>query len=80
MAAEAVHEVAEKLGIEMPISYQIYRILYEGATPADAFTCFRRTHMDALVMGSHLVTKEMLGEPDSDIYSLEEIASQYGLD
>jgi len=36
MAAEAVNEVAEKLGIEMPISHQIYRILYEGAEPREA--------------------------------------------
>lgn len=36
MAAEAVHEVAAKLGIEMPICHQIYRILYEGARPLEA--------------------------------------------
>lgn len=36
MAAEAVNEVAEKLGIEMPICHQIYRILYEGAQPLEA--------------------------------------------
>jgi glycerol-3-phosphate dehydrogenase (NAD(P)+) len=36
MAAEAVHEVAEDLGIEMPICHQIYRILYEGARPLEA--------------------------------------------
>jgi len=36
MAAEAVNEVAEKLGLEMPICHQIYRILYEGAPPLDA--------------------------------------------
>jgi glycerol-3-phosphate dehydrogenase (NAD(P)+) len=35
-AAKAVHEVAEKLGIEMPIVNQVYRILYEGATPREA--------------------------------------------
>jgi glycerol-3-phosphate dehydrogenase (NAD(P)+) len=35
-AAKAVHEVAEKMGIEMPIVNQVYRILYEGATPRDA--------------------------------------------
>lgn len=35
-AAEAVNEVAEQLGIEMPISHQIYRILYEGAPPREA--------------------------------------------
>lgn len=36
MAAEAVKEVAEDLGIEMPICHQIYRILYEGAQPLEA--------------------------------------------
>ena len=35
-AARAVHEVAEKLGIEMPIVNQVYRILYEGLTPREA--------------------------------------------
>ncbi len=35
-AAEAVHEVAEKLGIEMPICNEVYRILYEGASPREA--------------------------------------------
>lgn len=35
-AAKAVHEVAEKLGIEMPIVNQVYRILYEGASPREA--------------------------------------------
>ena len=36
MAAEAVREVAEDLGIEMPICHQVYRILYEGASPREA--------------------------------------------
>ena len=35
MAAEAVKEVADELGIEMPICHQVYRILYEGASPHD---------------------------------------------
>lgn len=35
-AARAVHDVAAKLGIEMPIVNQVYRILYEGATPREA--------------------------------------------
>ena len=35
-AAEAVHEVAETTGIEMPICHQVYRILYEGAPPREA--------------------------------------------
>ena len=36
LAAEAVKEVANKLGIEMPICHQVYRILYEGASPREA--------------------------------------------
>ena len=36
LAAEAVNEVAEKLGIEMPISHQIFRILHQGAEPRAA--------------------------------------------
>jgi glycerol-3-phosphate dehydrogenase (NAD(P)+) len=36
MAAEAVNEVAEELGIEMPICHEIYRILYEDADPRQA--------------------------------------------
>jgi len=35
-AAEAVHEVAEKMGIEMPICHQVYRILHAGVQPLDA--------------------------------------------
>jgi glycerol-3-phosphate dehydrogenase (NAD(P)+) len=37
-AAEAVHHVAGKAGVEMPICEQIYRILYEGADPREAVT------------------------------------------
>lgn len=36
VAAKAVHQVADTLGVEMPICQQIYRILYEGAPPRDA--------------------------------------------
>lgn len=36
LAAEAVKEVADKLGIEMPICHQVYRILYEGVSPIEA--------------------------------------------
>jgi glycerol-3-phosphate dehydrogenase (NAD(P)+) len=36
MAAEAVNEVAEELGIEMPICHQVYRILYESASIREA--------------------------------------------
>jgi glycerol-3-phosphate dehydrogenase (NAD(P)+) len=35
-AAEAVHKVAERAGVEMPICEQIYQILYEGARPEEA--------------------------------------------
>ena len=36
LAAEAVNEVAENLGVEMPICKEIYRILYEGVPPREA--------------------------------------------
>jgi glycerol-3-phosphate dehydrogenase (NAD(P)+) len=42
-AAKAVHEVATKRGIEMPICHQVYRILYEGVSPLEAVgTLMRR--------------------------------------
>ena len=36
LAAEAVKEVADELQIEMPIFQQLYRILYEDASPREA--------------------------------------------
>ncbi len=36
LAAKAVREVARETGVEMPISEEIYRILYEGAVPREA--------------------------------------------
>jgi glycerol-3-phosphate dehydrogenase (NAD(P)+) len=36
MAAKAVNEVAQSLGIEMPICHQIWRILHDGASPREA--------------------------------------------
>ena len=45
MAAEAVHEVAEKLGIEMPICNEVYRILYEGASPREAVAALMRREL-----------------------------------
>lgn len=36
LAAKAVKEVADKLGIEMPICQQVYGILYEGVEPRAA--------------------------------------------
>ncbi len=34
--ARSVHEVAERLGVDMPISHEVYRILYEGLAPSEA--------------------------------------------
>lgn len=36
MTCEAVYELSQNLDIEMPITQEIYRILYEGATPSSA--------------------------------------------
>ena len=36
LAARAVHEVARRVGVEMPISEQVYLVLYEGKSPRDA--------------------------------------------
>ena len=44
-AAKAVHEVAEKLGIEMPIVNQVYRILYEGLSPREAVAALMRREL-----------------------------------
>ena len=49
MAAEAVNEVAEELGIEMPICHEIYRILYQGVQPLEAF---------AALMGRELTSEQ----------------------
>jgi len=42
LAARAVHEVADKLDVEMPICREIYRILYEGISPRDAVGALMR--------------------------------------
>ncbi len=36
MAARAVKEVADRLGLEMPICQQIFRIIHEGVPPQEA--------------------------------------------
>jgi glycerol-3-phosphate dehydrogenase (NAD(P)+) len=36
MAAEAVMEVAREKNVEMPICYQVYRIIHGGASPRQA--------------------------------------------
>jgi len=44
LAARAVHEVAQRVGVEMPIAEQIYRVLYEGAPAKEAvFALMGRT-------------------------------------
>jgi len=42
LAAKAVHEVADELDVVMPISKEIYRILYEGVSPRDAVGALMR--------------------------------------
>lgn len=46
----------------------------------DAVRVFRRTHMDALVIGRLVVTKSALPESEREAFSPEEIAAAYGLD
>ncbi len=46
-------------------------------TPRDALTCFRRTHMDVLVMGRYVVMK---GEAGEEVFTKEQIRAEYGLD
>jgi len=36
LAARAVHDVAQRHGVVMPISEQVYRVLYEGAPAKEA--------------------------------------------
>jgi glycerol-3-phosphate dehydrogenase (NAD(P)+) len=36
LAARAVHEKAAELGVEMPITDQVFAILYEGVSPQEA--------------------------------------------
>ena len=49
-------------------------------TPKDAYTCFRRTHMDVLVLGRHLITKDMFPNAEQAVFSAEEVVEEYGLD
>lgn len=48
-------------------------------TPEDALQCFRRTHLDALVLGPVLVAKSMLPEGE-DPFTPAQISETYGLD
>jgi glycerol-3-phosphate dehydrogenase (NAD(P)+) len=36
--AKSARELARRLGVEMPITETIYRVLYEGVPPRDAVT------------------------------------------
>jgi carbamoyltransferase len=49
-------------------------------TPGDAVRVFRRTHMDALVIGRCLILKRDLPESEREAFTPEEIAAAYGLD
>ncbi|MFQ5568389.1 MAG: carbamoyltransferase [Rhodothermales bacterium] len=49
-------------------------------TPSDAYQCFRRTHMDVLVLGPYLMTKSMFPDAEESIFTAEQIAEAYGLD
>ena len=45
LAAEAVHRVAQRAEVEMPICEQIYRILYEGAEPQAAVAALMKREL-----------------------------------
>jgi len=49
-------------------------------SPQEAFTCFVRTHLDVLVLGPFLITKQMLPLSLQKAFSPDEIAHAYGLD
>ncbi|RMH52830.1 MAG: hypothetical protein D6685_16210 [Bacteroidetes bacterium] len=49
-------------------------------TPEDAYRCFRRTHLDALVLGPFLLTKAMFPDAEAAVLSAEAVAQTYGLD
>ncbi len=45
LAAEAVHRVAQRAAVEMPICEQIYRILYAGADPQEAVVALMKREL-----------------------------------
>ena len=49
-------------------------------TPEDAFQCFRRTHMDVLVLGPYVIEKAMFSDADDSVLTAEKVAEVYGLD
>ncbi len=50
--AKSVYNLSKKLGVEMPITHEVYKILYEGASPEEALT--------------RLMTRNLKEELDSD--------------
>ncbi len=50
--AKSVYNLSKKLGVEMPITHEVYKILYEGASPVDAL--------------QRLMTRNLKEELDSD--------------
>ncbi len=49
-------------------------------TADDAYRCFRRTHMDALVVGPFVLEKRHIPGADADVLTADEVAATYGLD
>ena len=49
-------------------------------TPQEAYTCFRRTHMDLLVLGPYITMKSMYPDADEAVFTSEKITASYGLD
>ncbi len=49
-------------------------------TPEEAYTCFRRTYMDTLVVGSFIVDKDQIQDASQALYTAEEVAAEFGLD
>ena len=49
-------------------------------TPGDAYRCFRRTHLDALVLGPFLLEKARIPGAEAEVLTAEGVAAEYGLD
>jgi carbamoyltransferase len=50
------------------------------ATPADAYRCFRATHLDALVMGRFVLEKRHIPGAERETLTPDQVAETYGLD
>ncbi len=49
-------------------------------SPADAYRCFRRTHIDALALGPFLLEKSKIPGAEAEVLTPEQVAAEYGLD